>query len=146
MKSIVLFFSMGMTLWGSSHAFELITAEEAAQNAQVPEGYTLRQTGPTEPPRVIVNRPSGQNLKNPVEIDIRFVPEPGTRVNPASLRILYGWMGIDITERIRQKAKITAQGITANGAELPAGHHTLTIQIADSRQRVGQTELSFRIE
>ena len=135
-----------MTLWSASHAFELITAEEAAQNARPPEGYTLRRAAPTETPRIVVDQPQSRDLKNPIDIAIRFIPEAGTQVNPDSLKILYGWMGLDITERIRNQARITAQGITANGAELPTGDHTLKIEVADSRQRVGRTELRFSVK
>lgn len=145
MNSKMLLLSIGMTLWSTSHAFELITAEEAAQNARPPEGYTLRQAAPTEPPRIVVDQPKRRDLKNPIDIVIRFIPETGTQANPDSLKILYGWMGIDITERIRNQARITTQGITAHGAELPTGDHTLTIQVADSKQRVGQTELTFSV-
>lgn len=145
MKNAAFLFSVGMTLCSASHAFELISADEAAQNARMPEGYAVRRAAAAEPPRILVERPASRDLKNPIDIDIRFIPEAGTQVDPDSLKILYGWMGIDITDRIRPKATITARGIVANGAELPAGSHTLTIEVTDSKRRVGRAELNFSI-
>lgn len=81
MNSKMLLLSIGMTLWSASHAFELITAEEAAQNARPPEGYTLRRAAPTEPPRIVVDQPKNRDLKNPIETS-SFVSFPKPEPRP----------------------------------------------------------------
>ncbi len=147
MKKTALFFSISMALWSSGHAFQLITVEEAAQQAQPPKSASLKKAAiPVKPPEIQINQPKKPDLTSPFDIDIRFNPEPGTRIKPETLKILYGWMETDITERVRGwGGAISAKGITAKGAEVPPGNHTLTIQITDDQERVGQTELSFSV-
>ena len=148
MKNTMLVLVMGMAVTNCSHAFELITVEEAAQNAHPPADFSFPKAAfAIKPPSIEVHQPNTKHLASPFDIDIRFIPEPGSRVKSDTLRILYGWMQVDITDRVRQwGATISAQGLTAKGAQVPPGHHTLTIQVADDRQRVGKTELSFSVE
>lgn len=148
MKNTMLVLFVGMAVASFSHAFELITVEEAAQNAHPPADFSLPKAAlAVKPPSIVVHQPNTRHLTSPFDIDIRFVPEPGSRVRPDTLRILYGWMAVDITDRVRQwGTTISAQGITAKGATVPSGHHTLTLQVADDRERVGKTELSFSVE
>jgi len=148
MKNTLLVLFAGMAVTNFSHAFELITVEEAAQNAHPPADFSFPKAAlVVKPPSIEIRQPNTRHLASPFDIDIRFVPEPGSRVKSDTLRIFYGWMAVDITDRVRAwGTTINAQGITAKGATVPPGHHTLTIQVADDRERVGKTELSFSVE
>lgn len=64
-------------------------------------------------------------------------------VDVESLEILYGWLEIDVTDRIREYAEITEAGITAPGAKLPSGDHSFLLRIADVNGRF--TEKGFDV-
>ena len=61
-------------------------------------------------------------------------------------RIRYGMIGLDVTDRIRQAATVTEQGIEATGAALPAGSHSMSVEIADSAGRSTKQAFKFRVE
>ncbi len=69
----------------------------------------------------------------------------GAEIDPTTFRVLYGWLGIDITDRLKEHANITPEGIRAENAELPEGRHELTLEIADTKGRYGAATLEFTI-
>ena len=87
-----------------------------------------------------------QAVKAPVDIVVRFRPGPDARIVLDSLRIRYGMIGLDVTERIRKAATVTDEGIRASGADLPAGKHSMSIEIADSAGRTTKQAFKFRVE
>mgnify|MGYP001544886671 CR=1 FL=1 len=95
-------------------------------------------------PKIEIVEPRGKDtIEVPIKIYIRFIAEDGASIVVDTIRILYGWLGIDITERIREHAVITAKGIKADNAELPEGSHRITIKVADTKDR--KAESTFRI-
>ena len=54
-----------------------------------------------------------------------------------------GVFDIDITEDIIAYA--TPEGIHAPEAEIPAGQHVVTVQVADSEQRMAERRLSITV-
>jgi hypothetical protein len=79
-------------------------------------------------------------------IRIRFQAQTGAAINPGSCRVKYGWLGIDITDRLVAHAKIGASGISADYAEIPAGAYMITLQIADDLGRVGTRTFEFTVQ
>ena len=63
-----------------------------------------------------------------------------------SLKFLYGWLGLDITPRIKKNAVITASGLSANNVTLPEGEHVITVKISDSLGRMATKEIEFVIK
>lgn len=136
--------------------FELVTAEEYQQEKDARSLITRGSTtGPTEPesaraadgPKIEVVTPDARNsVHAPVDIDVRFAPGPGARIVLGSLRIRYGMIGLDVTDRIRKAATVTEQGIKASGAALPAGSHSMSVEIADSAGRKSKQAFKFRVE
>ncbi len=97
-------------------------------------------------PQIIINTPTlTQGLQAPIAIDIEFKAFEGTQIDPSSLKVLYGWLSLDITDRIKQHAEITLSGLTANNVSLPTGEHTITIEISDSKKRMTQKEVTFEV-
>ncbi len=74
------------------------------------------------------------------------MPTAPATINAESLRILYGALRINITDRVKRAARLTADSISAEGATLPAGTHRLFIDIADSAGRAAEKEVSFTVE
>ena len=72
---------------------------------------------------------------------------PHHTVNVASLRILYGFLKLDVTRRILDApgVQVSAAGLKANGAQLPSGNHKLIIEIADNVGRTARQVLEFTV-
>lgn len=85
-------------------------------------------------------------LKSPVRIELTFEPAGEAKINTDSFRVLYGVFKLDLTNKIREHAKISEAGVIAERAKIPAGEHKLLIQIADELGRQAETELRFKVE
>jgi hypothetical protein len=139
-----------LTVFRPALAFELITESEhrAALSAEREALTALtRSIEPPTQPRIEVASPDvTAGIKSPITIELRFFSNPPATVDPGSLRVLYGVLRINITERIRRAARITAEGIRSEGATLPSGTHRLLIGIGDSAGRFAEKEIRFSVE
>ncbi len=91
--------------------------------------------------------PSGlQTIPSPLDIELQFLPKPPSKIVVDSLRARYGFFGFDVTDRLTKNAKVTPSGILAENADLPAGSHSITIEISDDRERVGRKTFRFEIK
>jgi hypothetical protein len=95
-------------------------------------------------PKIVIRAPdTHESLASPVSVAVDFVAEPDARIDPESIRIYYGWLDLDVTDRIRKHATITEAGIAARDVDLPAGSHEFHIRIADTKGR--QTDQNFKV-
>lgn len=94
----------------------------------------------------VVNPNAEKPVPSPVDIFIRFAPGPGAKINLDSLRIKYGVIGLDVTDRIRKAATVSPEGIRATGAELPPGNHSMSIEIGDTAGRTTKQKFKFRVD
>lgn len=129
-------------------AFELVTPEESRAAQRADHGGAPERSRSISQPRIDITSPADLNaaLRSPITIDVRFSSLTNAVVDPASFRVLYGAFRINITERIRRAAKITAEGVRADGAALPAGSHRLFIGIGDTAGAFAEKEVRFQIE
>ena len=149
-----------MALWcsGSAQAqasggFELITAAEARQAAIAerdapPEIRTRNMPVPkgnVPGIRVLSPTTSSAAVAAPLRIELAFTPKPGTRIVPSSFRVLYGLLKIDLTERLRQHATVTENGVVVDRAVVPEGQHRLILQVADDQGNTAEQELRIRV-
>jgi hypothetical protein len=135
--------------------FELVTADEF-QREKDARNMVTRGPGAAEeqtsdraangPVIEVLTPEAKKTVKAPVDINVRFAPGPGARIVLETLRIRYGMIGLDVTERIRKAATVTEQGIQAPGAALPAGSHSMSIEIADSASRKTKQVFKFKVE
>lgn len=142
---------------GGAHAqaggFELITADEAKATAQAevarPEIRTRQVPPPPRPNmpgiKVVSPNAAGTAVAAPVRIEVAFTPAPGARIVPSSFRVLYGLLKIDLTERLRQHATVTENGVVVDGAKVPDGQHRLILQVADDKGNTAEQELRIRV-
>ena len=117
-------------LAAAAAGFELVTAGEFQQEKDA-RALVLRgtegkeepatQRAPNGPVIEVVTPDAKAPVKAPVDIDVRFEPGPDARIVLNSLRIRYGLIGLDVTERIRKAATVDEHGIRAPGAQLPSG-------------------------
>ncbi len=99
----------------------------------------------SQAPKITLLSPSSSVTNGKVTLKATFSAHKGSSVRPDSLRVLYrtpvGWF--DITDRVRDQAKVTATGITSNALGLPAGKHRLRLSVQDSRGREAMVELNL---
>ena len=133
-------------------AWALITKEEFERDSAAPHldeslARSMRRTsGPPDAPVIEVNQPDATKpLKPPVTIRVRFRPKEGATIDVTSFRVTYGWLAVDITTRIIEHAHVSASGLLANNADVPAGHHRVTLQVADNMHRVGVRTFEFTV-
>jgi hypothetical protein len=138
----------------AADGFELITPAEYQEEKDT-QALVLRSSAGKEEPEseraadgpviTVVNPDAKSTVKAPVDIDVRFEPGPGAKIVLDTLRIRYGMIGLDVTDRIRKAATVTEQGIRAPGANLPSGSHSMTVEIADSAGRKTKQGFKFKV-
>lgn len=87
-----------------------------------------------------------QKIKSPFPMNVQFKGQADAPIDPASFKVLYGAVKIDITARLTKTAKVTREGFTFDKAQLPAGKHRLILQVQDSKQRVAEREMRVEVE
>jgi len=136
---------------GAEHGFELLSSREyqseLAARAKPGAAFVTRAADLNSPSITVVKPDRGQPIQPPVDIEVRFQAAEGSSVSVPSLKIKYGFLGLDITQRILQApgVQVSAGGLRASGAQLPSGSHKLLIQIADNYGRTGRQPLEFTV-
>ncbi len=133
--------------------FELVTPAEAAREAaQAPVAPRTRAMRPgpglgAEAPQIRVIAPDlgDRALRSPLRIEVAFTAPADARIVPASFRLLYGVLKIDLTERVNRRATILESGVVVDQARVPEGTHRLIVRIADDKGRFGEQELVIRV-
>ena len=131
-------------------AWDLFTQEEISRESAAPHNKVIPfAAAPGGAPIIKVEEPDATKpIKPPVTIRITFQPQgTGTTIDPISFRATYGWLGIDITKRLLEHAKLSASGLVATNADIPPGSYRVTLQIADNRSppRVGVSTFEFTV-
>lgn len=133
--------------------FDLVTADDmrqdalaAAQQRPAPRTRSLQVPRPGQPViEVLAPAAAAEAVSAPVRIELAFKPAPGARIVPATFRVLYGQLKLDLTERLRPHATITEQGVVVDRAQVPAGQHRLILQVADDQGNAAEQELRLRV-
>jgi hypothetical protein len=143
---------------GRAAAWALITKEEFEQDSAAPHldgslagtqplSRSIRPSSrPYDLPIIEVDQPDiTKPIKPPVTIRIRFRPKEGATIDLTSFRVTYGSLALDITKRIIEHARVSASGLLANNADVPAGRHRVTLRVADNIHRVGIRTFEFTV-
>ncbi len=130
--------------------FVLVTPSEVARERQMQDSAPSRSAEAkrdSQSPDIMLIRPASlHDIASPTDIELRFRAKDEAHVELRTLRVLYGMFGIDITPRLLKHATITESGILAKEANLPAGSHQITIEIADNRSRVARESFRFIVK
>ena len=132
----------------TSDTYVLVSGDEYQRSLQVSEDEELyERAGDPLGPSIEVRQPGeGKEFTAPVDIDIAFVASEGSTIDLDSLKITYGSLGINVTDRVLENATVSAEGIISDGAMLPSGKHKLTVYISDNHGRTGKRRFRFRIK
>jgi hypothetical protein len=125
----------------------LITAEEMLQYENAVDYVQSLSTPASGGPVIELVNPQllSQAVKSPTRIELLFKPKDGA-VNLATFKVHYGKARFDITSRILRKAKLGANSILIEEAELPEGEHRFAISIADIQGRMSSQEFMVRVQ
>ena len=130
--AMLAFSSLAGTPWS------LVSPGEDARDRSAPRtAQTRRPDVFGGPVTQLVSPDLSRAVRNPVNVDMRFRAQPGLSVKMSTLRVRYGWLGIDITRRVLRHATITQNRVFATGVDIPTGRHSLTVSVEDSARRLG---------
>lgn len=122
----------------------LISPEEAAF-APATEDNLIRSRGlNNKGPRIDVLKPAEDIPQHsPLEIQVRFYPNPAT-VNPDSVKVqLVKFIAIDITDRV--KPYLSEAGINVKEANIPPGNHLVRITVSDGKGETSSREIELQV-
>jgi hypothetical protein len=124
----------------------LVTREQQRRENSAPHEQAAPAATRPGAPTISIETPDiTRPVRSPVNIRIAFQAAANARIAVNSLRVRYGFLGIDITRRILAHARPTPTGVFVEDAELPRGRHKVTIQIADNMGRVGAKSFDFNV-
>ena len=138
-----------LILAASTSAFgqlQLVTEQEARASAAVPMLAPRAAKVPDAPQIEIVFPDISGAVSSPTKVQLRFRPVSPSAAKPESFRALYGAFRVDITSRLLQVAKLSAEGLTVEAASLPVGSHRIFLEIEDSVGRTGTQLLSVTVQ
>jgi len=128
----------------------LVTQEEvrAESQAQIKEPPRTRSLPVPGAPKIHVLQPviAGAPLHNPIRIELQFSSTSDADIDPGTFRAYYGFLRIDLTERILKNVRVAKSGLKIENAEIPPGKHRLFLRITDSKERATETEVRFVVE
>ena len=128
-------------------AFELVSVSEMQASLGAAEPLTAKTVAVPGAPQIEIVHPRLDTpVVSPTAIQLMFVPAASSVVRPETFKVLYGRLRIDITQRLINAAKVTAEGISVKEASLPKGSHRLLISIEDLQGRQGIKSLDFEIK
>lgn len=133
--------------------FTLISDAEAQREtsaaASLPPAAPRPRSLP--PPRqapaieVLAPVPEGVTVTSPLRLEIAFKAPADARIVPASFRLLYGVLKLDLTERLQRHARLTEDGVLIEEAAVPQGTHRVIVRVADDKGRLAERELLIRV-
>ena len=89
---------------------------------------------------------SDLKVKVPFAIAVQFKGQRDSPIDPATFKLMYGALKVDITSRVTQFVTVTKDGFSLDNARVPPGRHRLTLQVLDEKQRVAERELRIEVE
>lgn len=132
--------------------FTLISDDEArretaaaAQNPPPARPRSLPAPRPAPGLEVLAPVPEGATVRSPLRLEIAFKAPPDARIVPASFRLLYGVLKIDLTERLQRHARLDESGVLIEEAAVPEGTHRVIVRVADDKGRLAERELLIRV-
>jgi hypothetical protein len=132
--------------WGAqaAMALELVSLEEMRASASAADALIPRAAVSPDAPQIDIVHPKLDSpITSPTAIQLVFHPSSSSVVRPETFKVLYGRLRVDITQRLTQVAKVTAEGVNINEASLPKGTHRLLLSIEDQQGRQGMKSLDF---
>jgi hypothetical protein len=127
-------------------AWQLLSPEEIESDRTAPHVGSANIPAQAGAPVIDLEEPDiRQPVKSPVNISLKFRANDDASIKPDSFRAYYGWLNLDITKRITDHARLSASGLTAKDADIPPGTYSVTLQVGDTKGRVGVRAFAFKV-
>jgi hypothetical protein len=127
-------------------AWPLVTSQEVRRDNAAAHEPTAPASNRPGTPVIRIEEPDiTRPVRLPVNIRISFRAAANAVIAVNTLRVRYGFLGIDVTRRILAHARPTPSGVFVEDAELPRGRHRVTVQIADNMGRIGSGSFDFNV-
>ena len=147
MKKIIAKLVMACAANGAIAQSMLVSIVEMNNSNNALPEFTVKSVQAKDAPLIQLSAPNiTEPVSSPTAIDLRFQATAPSTVNPDSFRVLYGSFEIDITKRLLNVAKVSAQGVIVNEASLPKGKHKLLMVVEDSEGRKGSQTVNFEVK
>src|SRR5690348_14588031 len=147
-RRTLIFGVMASSYFGSrpASAWPLVTGQQLRRENAAPHHQTTPSTARSGAPTIRIEEPdTARPIRSPVRIRVSFQAAANARIAVNTFRVRYGFLGLDITNRILAHARPTPSGISEEDADLPRGRHRVTVQIADNLGRVGSQSVDFTV-
>jgi hypothetical protein len=129
-----------------ANAWSLVTREQERRDEAAPHERAPPTPARSGAPTIRIQEPDiTKPIRPPIKIRVSFRAGTNARIVVNTLRVRYGFLGIDITRRILAHATPSPSGISVENAALPRGQHKVTVQIADNMGRVGVQSFDFNV-
>ena len=124
----------------------MVSLQDMQASQAAPEPLSVKSAiSPGAPTIEVVSPRLNAPISSPTSIELLFQTSTSSAVRPETFRVFYGRLRLDITQRLLNTTRITAQGITVKDASLPKGSHRLLLSIEDTEGRLGQKTLEFEV-
>lgn len=136
---------------GADQPWQLVSPDEVRRDRAAGAGHEerpLTRGGLPHPgaPRILLQQPKADMILHaPLTFAVRFETDPGAAIDPRSFHATYGFLGIDITDRLLRHARVSGQGLDAEKVDVPAGDHRVTLTIADTLGRQASETFAFKV-
>jgi hypothetical protein len=128
-------------------ALELVSLEEMLASSSAADPLVPKTAASPGAPQIDIVHPKLDTpIASPTAIQLVFLPSASSAVRPETFKVVYGRLRVDITQRLTQVAKVTAEGVNIKEASLPKGTHRLLLSIEDQQGRQGVKSLDFEIK
>jgi len=108
--------------WAIRAAWPLVTPGEEARDNAAPHVRQSTAQPASGAPVITVKQPNvSRALRNPMTFDIQFRAAPGATINLSTFQAKYGWLGINITNRLLGHATRSPNGLFAADVDVPTG-------------------------
>ena len=139
---VVLAALVGSSVLSEAQAGHVLITEEEAK-LPPPRGAGVPDRGITRGPRIDVVHP-GEPIRLPMHFQVRFASFGGATIDLDAVKVTYlRTPNVDLTPRV--KSFLQSSGIDMPDVELPAGEHTVRIDVKDSGGRSGTTSFVLRV-
>ena len=136
----------GLASLGAAPLGPVVTAEEVRRDRTAPRPPRDRSLPDPLSPRIEVDRPDAtHSLVAPISFRVAFRPAPGAAIVASSFHAAYGFLQLDITSRLLERARLSAAELVAEQVDIPAGQHRVTLEIADNTGRIGRRTFRFAV-
>jgi hypothetical protein len=134
-----------MSFATTAAALQLLSMQEASLDDEPVRGIAHKASPMMLGPTIkVINPDTGKEVRSPLKLVVRFVPQDGRKVDLDTLKVeCLKIITIDLTDRVRPFAK--ADGINVQEVDIPSGKHKIRISIADNQGGFSQETIVLKV-